>query len=159
MLALSQRPCGEVFMWRRDGDVGTVVHCSLQGRDVVRHSPSKSLAYEFRDVDVGNIAWTGICFIPFLLVSAQAIEHVIAVSPHIFRLASACARHRRGSVKAEGPVAEYAGSPRAPRGEFIDVSTWLPSAEEVYYPKTIECCSRAPERGDHHQHQAQPNTN
>ena len=83
-----------------------------------RESFATSLVHELEEVNAGTRTWTEVCFIQFLSVGASVVGSVAKVSPTIFLLASAGAKHQRRSVTADGPVLDDDGLPRrkvAPR--------------------------------------------
>ena len=125
---------GEVFAWRRGGGVAEVMHFTPERRDLGKPHPAKALATELQEFNDASAAWSEVCCIKFLSVSANDGYKVVAIAPETKFLASAGARHHQGKVATIGVfhdgVAEpphRADAPRlSNRGEQLEVRLWFP---------------------------------
>ena len=114
MPAPSQHNNSEAIAWCRGGDVSDVVHFTFQGKDVPKFFPTKVVAHEFEDVDVGNEAWPHACSIQFLSVDVGRVGGIVSVSVGIPLLVGIGPTHRQSAVKAEGLDAGDDGAISAP---------------------------------------------
>ena len=89
MPAFTQFNTGEVLAWRRGVDADSVIHYTLQGKDVSRTPLAQALSQEFEEVDTHWVAWSEVCFVQCVCARRSGTRY------HHSRATDAVIRKRR----------------------------------------------------------------
>ena len=115
---------GEVFMWRRDGDISEITYYNPERKGLTRTFPALILVGELQEVNDTSVTWQEVCILQFG-VSVHDVHKVIKCAPNILLLADVGCRQHHFRDDVVGSSCS-AAAPHFLGEEMLDVELWPP---------------------------------